>query len=78
LRYPYLPSDEIKDVTEATNAALGGLRGELSASLGWGGLDGTLRYLYFSSGHGLIFKSFENNPFANPLKQAAPGASGAR
>jgi len=77
LKYNYLPAAEIQSVTEETNSRLGLSRAELSSALGWAFLDsgpvaGILRYLYFSSGHGLLFKSSESSPFENPLQKAVP------
>lgn len=79
LTYGYQPLPEIKRETEQTNALVAGLRDELGSSLGWGDASGgaaaaILRYLYFSSGHGLVFKSAEANIFENPLLKPAPGA----
>ena len=73
----YKPFPKIKKETEETNSLIPALRNELSSFLGWGIFgSGTaasiIRYLYFSSGHGLIFKSHENSIFKNPLLKAEP------
>lgn len=77
LRYGYILSPEIKSKTKKTITIINPLRTELSTALGWDFLNSgaaakVLKYLYFSTGHGLIFKSAENNPFENPLKKAVP------
>lgn len=82
LNYRYQAGPEIRKETEETNSLVSSLRDELGSSLGWGdsrsGLAAAIvRYLYFSSGHGLVFKSSENNPFENPLLRVAPGVFGA-
>ena len=78
LRYGYLLSPRLKSEAQAASSLIDSLRDELGAALGWGRLNGrgvpeVIRYLYFSSGHGLIFKSSSDNPFENPLKKTVPG-----
>lgn len=78
LRYRYLLSSRQTPETEDAASLIDSLRDELGTALGWGRLSGkgvseVIRYLYFSSGHGLIFKSSSDNPFENPLKKALPG-----
>jgi hypothetical protein len=77
LRYGFVLSPEIKTRTQETIAMIDPLRSGLSAALGWDFLNNGaaakgLKYFYFSSGHGLIFKSSADNPFVNPLKKAVP------
>jgi hypothetical protein len=62
LSFGYTPVDGIAGETRETNSLVPSLRDELGASLGWGTSGSgpaaaVMRYLYFSSGHGLIFKS---------------------
>lgn len=68
---------EIAQHTADAAAEIPRLREELDEALGWHAiaeepLRPVAQALYFGSGHGSIFKSSKNNnPFANPLLQAA-------
>lgn len=71
LEYSFKP--EIEKESKAVQAMIPKLSELVYDKLGWSkyGVDiDSLNavYLYFTSGHGSIFKTMENNPFKNPLK----------
>jgi len=73
LSYKLAPA--LADEDDRLHSEMPRIRDELDTMLGWFDIEaipgGPLaRHLYFYSGHGAIFKSRADNPFANPLRTA--------